>query len=374
MGGLSAAIALGRIGADVAVFERASDIAHVQVGGGWALWPNAVRALDELGLGEATRAVSTPFEAAEFRSWRGKLFASWPVGELARKHGTSARLVTRVDLHRTLANAVEPGTIRVGARVVNFHESDGQVVVRLEDGTEEEGDALVGADGLRSVVRERLVGDVGVRYAGYTSWLGIGPAEGVDVTPAVFYTLFGRGARFIYNAVRGERVYWHAVRNAPEGAQDAEGSVKEQLLDEYRGWVEPVEAIVSGTAESSITRFDTYAAAPFTTWTGGRVALLGDAAHPITFDAGQGAAQAIEDSVVLARTLDGATDIPSALHAYALSRVERTASLQRLAVRLGKMGQVENRLGCAIRDGALRLLLPTVGLKSQERDTAAFTL
>ncbi len=159
-------------------------------------------------------------------------------------------------------------------------------------------------------------------------------------------------------------MYWFATKNAPEGEEEAAGR-KGELLARFGGWHEPIPAVINATGESDIHYDGVYYREPVKRWGEGRVTLLGDAAHPMTPDLGQGACQAIEDAVALAACLAKEGPVETALKLYEARRADRTAYVVRQSRRLGRLGQLENPLACALRDAVLKAL-PRRLLKSRQ--------
>lgn len=364
---MAATIALRRVEVEVGVFERAVEMR--EVGAGVALWANATKALRRLGVYEAVRDVGAEI-GGEARSWRGRRLFSLPAGELRRRFGDANLVLHRADLQAALLSALPEGTVRLGAELVGFEQDGAGVVARFADGRQEVGDLLVGADGIRSTVRARLLGDGEPRYAGLTAWRGISHV-GEDVAPpGVGLNLWGRGAEFGLASIGGGRAYWYFSRNAPEGAPESPAGRKREVLEHLRDWYWPARKAVEATGEAKILRTDLYDREPAKRWGEGRVTLLGDAAHPMTPHLGQGACQAIEDAVVLAESLRGADSAASGLRSYEARRAERTGEIVRRSRRFGRVMRIENPLLCGLRDalvglapsGArLRQLDPVVG-------------
>jgi 2-polyprenyl-6-methoxyphenol hydroxylase-like FAD-dependent oxidoreductase len=247
-------------------------------------------------------------------------------------------------------------TVWTGKELVGFEQTCDSVHAFFADETEERGAVLVGADGLRSRVRGRLFGDERPRYAGYTSWRGVAP-ESELVPVGGGFESWGRGRRFGCAHVGGGRVYWFATRNAPEGGDDGPAGSRATLLEAFRGWHEPVEPLIRATEEDAILRTDIYDRDPLgKIWGEGRTTLLGDAAHPMTPNLGQGACQAIEDTVVLARCLRESGESAGALRRYEALRSDRTAAIVRRSRRIGWVGQLENPFLCRLRERALKLI------------------
>jgi 2-polyprenyl-6-methoxyphenol hydroxylase-like FAD-dependent oxidoreductase len=239
--------------------------------------------------------------------------------------------------------------------------------VRFSDGREVCGAALIGADGIHSTVRAQLHGAREPRYAGYTAWRGVAPFAHPQLPIGVGIDTWGRGQRFGITHIGGGRVYWFATRNTAAGEEDAAGGRKAELLTRFHGWHEPIEAVIEATEGEAILRNDIYDRPPLRHWGTGRVTLLGDAAHPMTPNLGQGACQAIEDAVVLAACLrDGAT-IPEALRSYESRRIPRTTAVTRRSRLTGWYGQRERPLECWLRDTLMQRLPP--GLQRRQLET-----
>jgi 2-polyprenyl-6-methoxyphenol hydroxylase-like FAD-dependent oxidoreductase len=152
----------------------------------------------------------------------------------------------------------------------------------------------------------------------------------------------------------GGRVYWYATESVPEGQGDPLEGRKQGLLKLFRGWHEPVEALIEATDESAILRNDVYDRPALRRWSVGRATLLGDAAHPMTPDMGQGACQAIEDAVVLADCLSQGSEVAEALRAYESRRIPRTRRVVRESRQAGTIAQWSNPLACRLRKALLR--------------------
>lgn len=372
IGGLTAAIALRRTGAEVTVFERAEELG--EIGAGLLLAANAQKAFGELGLRDAVGSLGTPASAGEIRSWRGRVLASVPLAELEERVGTASAAVHRGDLQALLLRELGEGPLRTGSEVEGFEQDGRGVTVRLAGGREERADLLVGADGLRSTVRTRLFGPEEPRYAGYTAWRAVARPDGRLVRWGEGFESWGRGRRFGCAHIGEGRVYWFATANAPEGQRDglpgSPDGAKRKLLGGFRGWHHPVEELVEATEEGAIRRDDIYDREPLgERWGAGRVTLLGDAAHPTTPNLGQGACLAVEDAVSLARCLGGvrrADGAASALRRYEELRHRRVAKVVRRSRLLGRVGQFENPLLRVVRDLALRATPPRAYVRQVE--------
>jgi len=166
---------------------------------------------------------------------------------------------------------------------------------------------------------------------------------------------WGCGKRFGIVPIGPKRVYWFATKNAQEGESEVGGRRKQELLQLFGDWHQPIESLIDATEPDTILRHDLYDRVPLKDpWGRGRITLLGDAAHPTTPNLGQGACQAVEDAVVLAGKLQGAEDVVAALRQYELQRSPRTAYITNLSWRLGRMSQWENPVACWLRNTFMR--------------------
>jgi 2-polyprenyl-6-methoxyphenol hydroxylase-like FAD-dependent oxidoreductase len=259
--------------------------------------------------------------------------------------------------------------VRMGVACTGYDQDPDGVTVRLSDGSTERADLLIGADGLRSAVRERLRRghDLPPRYAGYTAWQAITELPGEDVARSgTFNNLWGRGGlRFLYCRLNPREVYWDAITcDHVSGAFDTvRRSGRDLLAEAYRDWPDPVPQIIASTAEAAVLPVEIVDRPPGRAgaWGHGRVILVGDAAHPMTLNLSQGAGQAIEDAVVLSQRLAEAGDVPAALERFERERAGRTAAMVRTSYNIGRLGRWRDGLRCTLRDGFMRAFFGTVG-------------
>lgn len=350
IGGLATAIALRQIGFTVEVFERVAMLR--EVGAGLSLWANAIKALDYLGLAPAMRALALPETAGGIRTASGDLLMQTANAQLAARFGELSVMVHRAELHDLLRQAFGQA-IRLGMDCVAITEEERGVRVRFRNGEEATGDLVIGADGLHSAVRSGLHGAQPPRYAGYTAWRGV---VGFDCQRLQIGETWGKGARFGQIPMQGDRVYWFATHNTPAGQQSRDGE-KAELLRLFGAWHDPIRALIEATPETAILRNDIYDRPPLTWWGRGRITLLGDAAHPMTPNLGQGACQALEDAVVLAKQLQATAAIPAALRAYEAARIPRTTMIVNQSHRVGQVGQWASPVAVAGRNWLVKHLL-----------------
>jgi len=347
IGGLTTAVALQQQGIDVKVFEQMPEI--TEAGAGIFIQTNAMKVYDELGLGQELRAVSPPVDVFEIRSAKGTVLARFPYKEIAAEFGAPGIDLHRKELVDLLLQRIPPSSIQVAMRFSRFEQSDNAVKAFFEDGSQADGDVLIGADGVYSQVRKQVLGDSPPDYAGYVFWRGIATNADSLLAPGVFFESWGRGGRFGAVRMGKNRVYWYASANRPRDYNPGHQS-KEEILGLFAHYHEPVEALVEQTDPSDILCNNTNERSPDSKWGEGRVTLLGDAIHPMSPNLGQGACQAVEDAFVLAQQLAATSDASGALRRYEERRRARTAYFQQRSRALGEMGQSENPVKCMMRN------------------------
>ncbi|MET9378523.1 FAD-dependent monooxygenase [Streptomyces sp. NPDC002992] len=382
IGGLAAAIGMRRVGWDVRVLERAPVLDDA--GAGISLAANGIRALDALGVGAALRAAGRGQYTGGTRTPDGSWLARMDGAALERALGTPIVGIPRATLHRLLRAALPPESVSVGVEVTGVdHSTPGRVHVRTRSvgssaspgldadagleappeagaDADADGDAgldadlVVAADGVNSRTRAALFPDhPGPAYSGSTVLRAITEAP-LDL-PTDFEITWGHGAEFGHIAFEDGRAEWHAVLNSPAGVRHADplGEVRRR----FTGWHQPIARLLDATRPEAVLHHDIHELrVPLPSFVSGRVALLGDAAHAMTPNLGQGACQALEDAVVLAAALAHGPDTAAALAAYDAERRPRTRSVTVAARKAGRMGQqLSGPAAVALRNAALRL-------------------
>ncbi|MBX5480692.1 MAG: FAD-dependent monooxygenase [Myxococcaceae bacterium] len=373
IGGLTLAAALRRHGFDVQVFEKARKLEAL--GAGIVLAANALWAIQRLGFYEEVCSAGLRLSGGDVRTWKGCVLSGSDFEDLERELGVFVLAYHRADLHEALLRCAGADCVRLGTSVESFDQDDDGVRVLLGDGTQVDGDLLVGADGLHSRVRSAWRGREAPCYSGYTSWRGVAPAEAA-LHPSRSSESWGPGKRFGIVPLSRGRVYWFAVENAPAGGSDGPAGPKPHLREAFGGWHEPIAQLhepiaqlIDATPEEAIVRTDIVDRDPIDRWGEGRVTLLGDAAHPMTPNMGQGACQAVEDAFVLTQELTRpSVSVAQALRAYEARRIPRTSAIVLQSRRFGEVAQWSNGVARWLRDRAMSAL-PKRAVVNQLRRT-----
>jgi salicylate hydroxylase len=332
IGGVTAAVALARKGVRVRVFEQAPELRRV--GASIDLGPNAVRLLDALGVSGARRVGVRP-DAIELLRWSdGAVLLRTPHGEAAEAAlGAPLLDFFRPDLHDVLLDELPQDALVLGARVAGVEDGSDGVAVVLDDGRRFAADGVVAADGIRSVVRQSLVGADDPVFSGTVVYRGVVPrAEIADVHPGVVnrYWLGPRRHAVSYWIAAGELLAVNAAVQEAEWARESwsDEAQPDEVLPSFDGWDEGVRTRLRRC--DTLLRGAVFVRRPLERWTFGRVTLLGDAAHAMQPFQAQGAAQAIEDAYVLAACLDGVEPdgVAAAFERYERVRTTRAGALQ----------------------------------------------
>ena len=360
--GLTLASLLLRRGHQVRIFEQAREM--VEIGAGLQISANSGHVLRELGLEDQLRAASFLPER-----WVMRTFLSGDtVNEIALGdhhdglHGHPYCLVHRADLQRMLVGSVleqDPGALELGVQITGFDETTRGVTLICADGRRIEGDLAIGADGVKSVLRRQIIGPDRPVYSGNSAWRGTIPADRLPVgfSSQTTTSFMGPGRHIIYYWLRGGTLLNFVAPVETDQPSEESWTTKhdwEELKSDFEGWHDDVQTVIDAVDRDACYRWALNIREPVENWRSERAIVIGDAAHPTLPFIAQGAAMAVEDAMVLTRSLELASDVTQALDMFQNARIARTSRMVTGANRMSKMfhHETEDALRQAMIDGA----------------------
>jgi 2-polyprenyl-6-methoxyphenol hydroxylase-like FAD-dependent oxidoreductase len=365
IGGLTAGVALRQVGWRVTVLERAAMFG--EIGAGITLLSNGLRCLDAIGLGDAVRGSGLPMLALGIRTAAGRWLARFDGdgADLEARIGTTSVVIHRAELHRILHDALPAEALLAGVTTtgiiggadggpaeVRFRHRDHDAVLHA--------DLVVGADGVHSWVRtQRWPDALAPVYSGSTTWRAVTKPSSAAVTEMSLS--WGQGTEFGVMPLVDGRTFWYGAANAVE-AQRNPDELRE-LRRRFGTWHEPIPTVLAQTAPEAVLRHDIYWLPKLDSYYRGSVVLLGDAAHAMTPNLGQGGGQALEDAIVLAAAVSRTRDVTTALAQYDHERRARTQAMSQEATRQLRFSQqLHNPIAVAVRNAAVALTPNRVAL------------
>ncbi len=363
--GLATAAGLARCGIDCEIVERTE--VWKPVGAGIVLGVNAMAMLSRLGLAAAVAERGTRLGRGSITDQDGRELGSTDFAALAPEFGPTIA-IHRADLHDVLRAGAGDLPVTLGASVERLRQDEAGVDVRFTTGKEERFDLVVGADGLRSTVRGLVFGEIAPVYSGYTCWRFVLDAPGPDVE---MREMWGRGRRFGIVPIGGGRLYCFATANAPAATADPVGGRLARLRAAFQSFGGDVPAILAALDDDEQLIHNDLEELPPNPWFAGRAVLVGDAAHAMTPNMGQGAAMGLEDAAVLVELLGQGRDLTDTLSAYRQRREPRVRWVQAQSRRIGRVGQWQHPAACALRNALLRAIPKAANTGALRRLAAA---
>jgi 2-polyprenyl-6-methoxyphenol hydroxylase-like FAD-dependent oxidoreductase len=350
IGGAATALALSRAGFNPVVYERTKELR--EVGAGIALWANATHILKDLGLlSEAMQAgyLTTNYQ---FNSQSGKKLVNIPV------NGFELPVIGihRAELHQMLWRNLPNEKFILGETFERFERHNNQVHAYFASGLSVKGEALIGADGLRSRVRAIILGDEPPIYRNFKTWRGLTDYVPNRYCPGYIQEFLGCGKGFGFMMLGKGKMYWYAAAIAPVAQPDAFKGRKKELERMYQDWFPAIPELIAATDEANILTTHLYDRPPTQPWSQQNVTLLGDAAHPMLPTMGQGACTALEDASVVAKCLKQEPDPITAFQRYESLRFPRIKAIVEQSLQSGKMGELNNPLAVGLRNTFMKVM------------------
>jgi len=335
IGGVTAACCLLKAGYDVEVFEQAPLLG--EIGAGIQLSANAMHVLNDLGLTEAIARVSVRPGAYVFRLHdTGEVIGQFPLADKHEAmHGAPYNQLHRGDLHNLLVarvKSLKADAIRLNKRVVGFEEAEDHVRLQFADGSREQADILIGADGVKYAVRAQIAGASPASYTGDAAWRLIVPAERLpeNLMGQVMSVWMGPGRHVVCYYLRAGALFNFVGAVETDEVSEESWTAKypwETLKADFDGWHADIQTVIDRADRDSCYRWSLFYRPPIAKWSTDRVTMLGDAVHATLPYLAQGAAMAIEDGAILTRALDLTDNARDALQLYETNRIERTSRI-----------------------------------------------
>ena len=345
--------ALHKSGFNVQLFAKSEEI----TGGVLTLWPNALHALRGLDLDELVLQAGTPKITSHVMNVRGKTIVRVPIHKIRDAHGVPVISIARNKLGELLKGTVPSDYVTANKECSGFTLQENKAVVLFKDGSYHTTDLLVGTDGIHSIIRSSLFGWSAPRYAGRVSWNGVAMNVKLPLEENGVYEIQGAGKRIGFTAIGPGTVGWYANMNQPEDFSPPQNPVP-YLLQHFHNWPMNITSLFECTDPAIIRAFKIQDRDPISSWSQSCVTLAGDAAHPMTPDAGQGACQAIEDAVVLTRCLLKNPNITEAIRQYEFHRIPRTTEIVNYARKIGRISNWDKPWSVWVRELMFRSIPP----------------
>lgn len=363
IGGLTLAIALKQKGIPFEIFEGSDEFKVV--GAGIWLGSNAMQVLQKLNLSPSIQKGSTRFEKIYIQSYTGKILQEIDGAFLQSRFGFGTHGIHRAALQRILTDYLDE-PIHLGHRLQSITQDDKKVHLKFDNGQQSDFDLVIGADGIRSVVRETCVQKASYRYSGQACWRAIASLTLPPADQNNGVEIWGKpgGLRASYSQISNEKVYfWATKKTQPDLAIQPEKSLV-SLKNDLKSFTGPIQQVINNIKPENLIYSDLYDFKPIKDWSRGRVVLIGDAAHAMTPNLGQGASQAIEDAYILANELSKhLNDYPTAFSSYQARRRPKAIKVVDTSYKFGQLSNVGGTIGWPLKLALMRLTPSRLAIK-----------
>lgn len=353
IGGLAAAIGLHKIGLKAHVYEQARSLKPL--GAGIGIGSNVMLALKKLGVSDDILKAGMTLKEQRFLNGNFKVMNTIDFSLLKKRFGEENITIQRADLHHALFAAIDPSYVYFGKKVDHFIQTDQKVTISFTDGTKENFDYVIAADGIHSIFRQTLLPSSTPRYAGYTCWRGISKNKN-DVFPHISSEAWSRRGRFGWAPLHNGDVYWFACVNTKEGNPFYKKLNKSGVAEQFAYFSPIVKRLINETYDDYFLHHDIYDIKPLKTYIYDRICLLGDAAHATTPNMGQGAGQSIEDAYELMQALTNTPTVEAAFRQYDQRRLKKTRKVIKLSRQIGWAAQWDHPILVGFRNTVFPLI------------------
>lgn len=352
--GLATAIAFEKNGIIPVIYEAVAEIKPV--GAGIALSVNAYKALRALGLEQAITEKGNFYKLGVLKTQKGQILTKADLEKTGEIYDGRALTFSRSVLHDILRAGIEKSPLVSGKKCTGFQQVGDKIKLQFSEGSVEEADYVIAADGIHSAIRKQLLPESRERYSGQTCWRGIchEPIHTVDTTRVI--ESWGPGIRFGIVPVSGGSIYWFAVKDDKTPVAGQRKVVKEELVNLFGDFHAPVKEIIEKTSLEDILWNDLFDLVPISRFSFNKILLIGDAAHATTPNLGQGGCMALEDAAVLKMLLRKNTNLQEVFQVFEKERILRTTKIVNASYRIGKIAHFKNRPLIAIRNFAMKTI------------------
>lgn len=359
IGGLTTALALKKAGISFTIYESADELKPV--GAGIILAMNAMRVYSDLGMADKIARNGNRISIINLTKPNFGKLSSNDLGFFEKQYNVSTTAIHRADLHKVLAEEVGQEYIVLGKRLQNIIRTENNHRLEFEDGTSAEAQYIIGADGIRSVVRTLLFPDSEYRDAGQWCWRGVADTiEGLETYQHEATEAWGKGTRFGFVRLNDRQVYWYFLVDKDRAEADSDIM---PFLKEYHP---SVAQIIKATPKENWFVSPIVDLKPIQQWNLNNVCLMGDAAHATTPNLGQGACQAIEDAYILGKLLQKHS-INEAFRLYPLLRKQKAHAVVNMSWKIGKLSHLRNPLAIAFRNFVMKATPDYLNRKQLEK-------
>lgn len=358
--GLTTAIALQKIGITAHVFEASDQIRPV--GAGLGLGSNALKAYKAIGLEEEVIRAGKSMPGFSILDEKGKTITH---SRFDTQNKPSNLAIHRADLHAVLLSKLSPETIHIGKKLSDIQQTSAGVQLTFTDGRVVTTHYLIVADGIHSLVRQQLLRNTAPRFAGYSCWRSVIDYPGTAIDGPT--ETWGKNGRFGIVPLPDNKVYWFACVNAGYRDDKFKQYGVSDLLNHFKNYHSPIPEILLQTKSENLIHNDIIDLKPIGQFAFGRIVLIGDAAHATTPNMGQGACQAIEDAITLAKCMHQESDYEIAFRHFEKQRLKRTHWVTNTSWKIGKIAQLENELLIRLRNAGFRMMPEALGRRQLER-------
>ncbi|MBL1409950.1 FAD-dependent monooxygenase [Sphingobacterium faecale] len=356
--GLTTAIVLRNQGIEPTIYESADNIKHL--GAGILLANNAMQVFKKLGIHKEIEDAGMKISNVKITDSQLITLSETNLDRFEDKYGVYNVAIHRADLLNILTSQVGFQNIHLSKRLNKIEKKDGFKLI-FEDETTVNAEAIIGADGIKSVVRNQLFDSGNIRDTGQRCWRGVVELDWDLKYRHEAFESWGKGKRFGFAKITDKKVYWYAVVN--QSLLDKEPDITSL----FREFHPDIIHIISKTAISDIIFNDIIDLSPFKQWTKGNACLIGDAAHATTPNMGQGACQAIEDAYAIGKLLERSKTITETFLQYEALRINKAHTIVNTSWKLGNMAHMENDLGIWFRNKLIKLMPESIRMKQMDK-------